>query len=381
VKSQKLIIAQVIDAIHPYSQGGREVRYHELAQRLSDRVRLNIYTMHWWSGSRTRTEGGVTFEAVAPLVPMYAGSRRSFRQALLFTLGCFRLLGRRFDVLEADQIPYLQIFVLRLVANLRRKRLIVTWHEVWGPSYWREYLGRLGVVAWVIERSVMRLPDHIVAASDQTAERIRATLGEDTPVTVIPNGVDLDTIRRVNPDESTTDLVIVCRLIAHKRVNMLLDAVALLHAEGMPITCRVVGDGPEREALHRHAEAVGVHHAVDFRHEVHEQKEIYALMKAARVFAFPSAREGFGAAVLEALACGLPVVTTSDHDNLAQHLVARSRRGIVCEATPEDFAAAIKKCFADTEAAASGMDGGDESWLSEYSWDTLAERVHRVWQV
>ena len=38
--------------------------------------------------------------------------------------------------------------VLRAVATLRRKRLIVTWHEVWGPEYWRDYLGALGRVGW-----------------------------------------------------------------------------------------------------------------------------------------------------------------------------------------------------------------------------------------
>ena len=72
-----------------------------------------------------------------------------------------------------------------------------------------------------------------------------------------------------------------------------------------------------REALHAQAQRLGIEAAIDFRHDVWEQKDVYALMKAARVAVFPTSREGFGIAVLEAIACGLPVVTTSAPDNLA----------------------------------------------------------------
>ena len=108
-----------------------------------------MFTMKWWDGPSTRREGNVTFHAASPLYPMYAGDRRSFREAILFALGCLRLLWFRFDVLEADQFPNFHIFTLRMVAWIKRKPLTVTWHEVWGRDYWRQYLGRtakIGVV-------------------------------------------------------------------------------------------------------------------------------------------------------------------------------------------------------------------------------------------
>ena len=76
------------------------------------------------------------------------------------------------DILEADHMPYFQLFVLRLVSMIRRKRFVVIWHEVWGPAYWRQYLGMMGWGAWAVEWLGMRLPKHIVAASPQTAERL-----------------------------------------------------------------------------------------------------------------------------------------------------------------------------------------------------------------
>jgi glycosyltransferase involved in cell wall biosynthesis len=122
--------------------------------------------------------------------------------------------------------------------------------------------------------------------------------------------------------------------------------------------------------------------AVDFRHDVREQKDVYALIKAARVFVFPSAREGFGIAVLEALACGVPVVTTSAPDNLAQHLAARSRHGTVCDPTAPAIAEAVMRVLADDSLPeASDGSADDDSWLADYSWDAVIDRVRAALQI
>lgn len=368
------VVAMVSDAIYPYHRGGKEIRYHELGRRLAERAQVHVYTMQWWDGAQQRTEDSVTFHAISPLHALYSGDRRSVRQALLFAIACFRLLFRRFDVLEADHIPYFQVIVLRVVAWLKRRPLVVTWHEVWGRSYWREYLGWAGPAAWAIESLAMRLPDHVIAASPQTAERLRQVGIYRGAITEAPNGIDTELIRSVQPDEASTDLVVVGRLMAHKRVDMLLEAVAQLNAEKRPVSCRIIGDGPERSRLHELARSLEIEHLIDFRHDVGEQKDVYALMKAARMFVFCSAREGFGIAVLEALACGLPVITTSAPDNLAQHLAARSAHGIICEPSSRDIAAAVKDLL-DRLQPEDRPGGNDEPWLVEYSWDTTAGRV------
>ena len=167
-------------------------------------------------------------------------------------------------------------------------------------------------------------------------------------------------------------------MLPHKNFDMLLDAVALLHADGISVTCRLIGDGPQRTVLHDQARELGIAHAVDFRHDVWEQKELYSLMKAARVAVFPTAREGFGIAVLEAIACGIPVVTTSAPDNLAQHLVVRSQDGVVCEPSAEAVAAAVRRLLERVDSRPTRELVGQEAWLSEHSWDTAANRVAQV---
>jgi glycosyltransferase involved in cell wall biosynthesis len=373
---RKPVVALVTDAIYPYHRGGKELRYFELSRRLTRYADVHVYTMNWWKGPRVRVQDGVAYHGISPLFPLYTKSRRSVSEALLFSLACLQLLFRRFDVVEADHMPYFQIFALRLVTAIKRKRLVVTWHEVWSRSYWREYLGPLGVFAWYIERLAMALPDQIIAASPQTAQALRTALGPRAAILAAPNGIDLDAVQAAYPDAETTDVVVVGRLMSHKRIDLLLEAVARLHAEGRPVTCRIVGDGPERDSLRSLAQSLDVAHAVDFRHDVGEQKEVYALLKAARVAVFPSAREGFGIAVLEALACGVPVVTTSAPENLARHLVTQASQGSVCEPSADAIAEAVTAWLArDLDGPDSGRARRNDGWLAEYSWDTITERV------
>ncbi|MGA2010755.1 MAG: glycosyltransferase family 4 protein [Solirubrobacteraceae bacterium] len=368
-------VAMVTDAVAPFNRGGKEERYRELARRLKDDADLHIYTMKWWSGPRTIEIESVPYHALTRLVPLYHGRRRSVLEAVAFALGCMRLLFVPFDVLEADHMPYLQIFVLRAVTWLRRRPLVVTWHEAWDMGQWRRYLGLPGILAWGVERLAMRLPDCILSASEQTTERLRAALGADARIVTAPNAIDLALIERVAPAPTKIDVVSVGRFLSHKRLDLALDAVALLKHRGLAVTCLLVGDGPERESLRAQALALGIDDQVVIRSDISSQEELYGLVKAARCFVFTSEREGFGIAALEAIACGTPVVTTTAHDNHAQFFVRRSARGHVCAPTTEAIAAGISATL-DDEARPGAH--ADESLLAGFDWSVTAAAVLRA---
>jgi len=372
-----VVVALVCDAMYPHSHGGRELRYQALLPRLAEQVDMYVYTMHWWDGPKVYTENGVTFHAISRLLPMYTRGRRSTRQALIFGFACFFLLGSKFDIIDADQIPYFQLFALRLVATLKGKPLVATWHEVWGRSYWRDYLGWIGWIAWLVELVAMRLPDHIIAASTQTAERLCAAIGENASITTVPNGMDMLEIASVPPSDRRVDIIAVGRLIEHKRIGALLEVVAALHARYVPVTCRIIGDGPERSALKRQARLLGIGSSVEFLHDVTDQTELYSLIKGARLFASLSTREGFGIAVLEAIACGTRVLTTTAPDNLALHLVQRYSRGVVCGPTVAEITDTVHEILLHAD---SGEDiAAADPWVEEYDWGTMVDRVMQIY--
>src|SRR5665213_321169 len=104
--TKRVSVAVVTDAIYPYHRGGKEIRYYEMLPRIRETLDVRVYTMHWWDEkSKTRWEHGVEYEAICRLFALYNDVRRSMLEAIAFALACLRLVGRRFDVVEADHMP------------------------------------------------------------------------------------------------------------------------------------------------------------------------------------------------------------------------------------------------------------------------------------
>jgi glycosyltransferase involved in cell wall biosynthesis len=370
VADRRRRIALVTDAIRPFHQGGKEVRYDELARRLSAVADVTVYTMRWWGPGRHYTDGEVSYVGICRKMPLYSGGRRSIRQALVFAVASFSMIREPFDVLEADHMPYLYLFPLRLVAWARQTRFVVTWHECWGPDYWKQYLGRLGVIGWLFERTAMSLPDLIVAASPQTAERIDHLTGGSAAVISAPNGINLQLIHKA-PAIPGFDLVVIGRLLPHKRVDLALDAIAALEQQGTVLSVLIIGTGPQESALRERALGLGLADRIEFRSDISSEAELFGYLKGSRVALFPSEREGFGIAVLEALASGVAVVTTSAPDNMARHLVEESAGGIVCEPSISGLTAGITSAL----KLGIGPHVADGAWFDRYDWQAVADTV------
>ena len=167
-------------------------------------------------------------------------------------------------------------------------------------------------VAQHLEAGCRSLGDIRVAVSPFTARRLAEGPGGVTS-RVVGNGVSLDAIKRIAPSGEPSDIVFVGRLIDDKKVDVLLQALHRLVGEFPRVRCTIVGDGPERLQLERLAASLSLGAHVCFTGHVADGQTV-ALMKAARIFALPSIREGFGITVIEAQASGcVPVVARGSH--------------------------------------------------------------------
>ena len=337
-------VALVYDAVYPFQKGGGERRFHEIGRHVSG---VELYGMKGWPGpARTTTVDGVRVHALCRARPLYTlTGRRSMLQAVLFGLACLKLLWKRFDVLDCCGFPYFSLFACRLVATVRRKPLVSTWHEVWGPAYWRAYLGRLGAVGWAVERLAVRMPDEIITVSGTTARRLRQELRYRGPIHLVPNGFDPVAVERAGRADDDAEVVFTGRLIAEKRVDLLIDAIAVLAAEGTKARCRIIGDGPERAALEIRTLTRDLTGQVAFAGVLAHGDDVLATLKTARVLVLPSFREGFGMVVLEANACGIPVITVRHPGNAAAELIEEGVNGWVVEPTAAALAAAIRRAL------------------------------------
>jgi len=330
---ERLRVAVVSDALYPWHKGGKEVRYLHLLNSLPEHeMDVVVYSMKWWDVAPevTKTQfGSLSYRAICPRVPMYRGDRRSIAQALLFAVSTLRLLTRKFDVIEADHMPNLQLLPLRVVALVRRVPLVVTWHEVWGKDGWREYVGRLGFIAAFVERVCIKLPTAFVAVSAGTADKLEAMGAKPDRIYVVPNPIDLDRLLATTAQPQAPELLFVGRLLEHKHADLAIEATQILWARGHDVHLGIVGVGPEEPRLRAQAAELGIDDRVAFLSTIDSQLDLWSLIRGSRVLLAPSVREGFGLAVAESLALGTPVVCALHPDNESSKLVGPATGSLV----------------------------------------------------
>jgi glycosyltransferase involved in cell wall biosynthesis len=335
-------IAIVSDAIYQFNKGGKEKRIYDITRRLAESGSdITVYCMKWWEGEKSIVKDNVKFYAISPYYPLYYMNKRSIKEGVFFALHCLKLVGRDFDIMEVDHIPHLVLFTAKIVSLLKRKPMVAVWHEVWGKEYWRQYLGKMGLIAYWIEKISVFLPDKIISVSEHTTRNLEKMLGRKQGITTIPNGLDFAGIKNVSPAEKRSDLIFVGRLLSHKNVDVLLRAVSIVEETRPHISLVVIGDGPEKINLIDLAKRLKIEHNVSFLGFLENHNEVLALMCASRVFVSPSVREGFGITAIEANACGLPVITINHENNAARDLIVNNESGLLIDLDARQLAGAI----------------------------------------
>ena len=363
-------IAFVYDVIYPYVKGGVEKRIRELAVRLSARGHdVHIVGMKYWEGPDTLEVDGITLHGICPAQPLYADGRRRIREAVYFSIRLIPFLKREeFDIIDCQQFPYFPCFSVKLAAVMKKKPFVITWHEVWG-DYWYEYLGWKGVFGKITERLVARLTPDIIPVSGTTAKRL-VHPGVRDEVRIIPNGIDPVHVRSVRPSPETSDIIFVGRLIKEKHVDVLVRAFAQLLSESPALSLLILGNGPEQDTIMSLITELGIRDRVLLKPFLDSHDEVVSLMKSSHVCVIPSTREGFGIAALEALACGLPVVTVDHPDNAICELIT-GETGFRASLSVEDLARKTRDALSRYPA----MKPACMATAEAYDWDGIVDRV------
>lgn len=370
-----LRIAFLYDAVFPDISGGVERRIWEISRRLARRGHdVHIFGMHVWIGNKTIIREGITFHGICRPLHLYGkkGKRRIF-PALVFGAASFFALAREhFDIVDCQQFPYTSALSCLLSSRLSGSPVLITWHEVWG-DYWYEYLGYQGAAGKFLERLLAMHSVYNIAVSETVRDNLRVLIPART-IKVIPNGVDLAAIDSVIPASGSTDVVFTGRLIHEKHVDVLIEAVEILRKQNIEIRCLIIGDGPERKMLEGMVDERNLRDSISFTGFLPRFEDVVRYMKSSRVFVFPSTREGFGMAALEALACGLPVVTVDHPKNAARFLVTGDC-GALSSLDPGVLSTTIRNVLEDPGK------GGDKSRrrAQEYDWEPIVDAIEEYY--
>ncbi len=178
------------------------------------------------------------------------------------------------------------------------------------------------------------------------------------------------------PHNRDPHILCVGRLVALKGHPLLVSACAELHARGIPARLTLVGEGPERSRLESLARRHGIGDHVRFTGAV-GQDEIRDLYRSADVFCLPSLSEGLPVVLMEAMALGVPVLSTRIMG--IPELIEDGRSGLlVSPGRVDQVAAALERLLTDPELRARLAAGAREKVRSEFDVDVWARRLREV---
>jgi glycosyltransferase involved in cell wall biosynthesis len=204
-----------------------------------------------------------------------------------------------------------------------------------------------------------RRADRLVAISDGVGAQLARRFGIDsTRVSTIYNAVDLSTVR-ARADELAGNLptqpfiVAAGRLVPQKGFDLLIRAFAA-RLEERPISLVIAGEGPERSALEALARTLNLQGRVYFPGFVRNPWSFFA---RAAAFVCSSRWEGFGNVIIEAMACGVPVVST-DCDYGPREIIRHGQSGLLVPVeNVEALATAIGSVVDDRQLAGRLAEG------------------------
>lgn len=341
--SASVRVCLIYDCLFPYTVGGGERWYRNLAERLASAGHDVTYvTLRQWPRGQEPDIAGVEVVAVGPPMELYVGGRRRIAPPLRFGAGVlWHLLrhGRRYDVVHSSAFPYFSLLAAAAVRPLARYALVVDWLEVWSPGYWRSYLGRAGWIGIAVQRRCARLHQRAFCLSELHAGRLREA-GLRGEVTVL-RGLLTGTLEPERPRAAEPLVVFAGRLIPEKNATSVVAAVALA-AERVPGLRGVIfGDGPQRAAVLAEIARLPEPAIVSAPGFVAAETVRDAIRRAC-CLVLPSRREGYGLVVVEAAAVGTPSILVRGPDNAAVELIEAGVNGLIADsAEPASLAAAI----------------------------------------
>lgn len=203
--------------------------------------------------------------------------------------------------------------------NMDGVKRIVTIHDLI-PLLFRDYAPRskknrlFPVFKWLINQTAARA-DMIIAVSESTKRDIIKNLtipeADHGKIRVVYEGVEPEYRPVRKPEREELEFLFVGRRDPYKNLPMLVEAFAAIKKDGLPASLRVIGSEDARYPEARNIAAdLGVEDQIDWSGYVSDEELIRAI-QTTDVYVHPSRYEGFGLPVLEAMACGTPVICSN----------------------------------------------------------------------
>ncbi len=361
----RLLVVNWQDRLNPWA-GGAEIHLHEIFGRLVDRGHDVSLLVSSWPGAPTR-------ELVDGMRVVRTGSRYTFP---LFARRAFdKVIGTESIDLVVEDINKLPLFTT-FWSDLP---VVCIVPHLFGTTAFLQESWPVAAMVWVAERLMPRayrdVPFEVISHS--TAADMVSRGFDAGRIRVSYPGLDHETFRPADNGErySEPTIAYVGRLRKYKGIDVVLRALALLKTEGRFVRFLIVGRGDDHDRLRSYSERLGLSEQVEFRGFVSEAEKI-SILQCCWCNVYPSPKEGWGIANVEAAACGTPTVA-SDSPGLRESVDNGVSGFLVPHGDEGAWADRIGRICSDRELR-ERMGTGGIRHASCFTWEATARETESI---
>lgn len=235
-------------------------------------------------------------------------------------------------------------------------------------------------------KAIYKKADYIHSISNYLAQRAWR-FGYQGPITIIPNGVDINEFIKVFSDQEKIELrnkigikknekiiITTSRLEPKNGLSDLVEGFSLLKNQSdFSLKLLILGEGSERSKIEEIIKDNKLEELVILTGFVN-QKDVPKYLAISDVFIRPSLSEGLGNSFLEAMAAGLPVIATPV-GGIPDFLIDEVN-GLFCQpGNPQSIADSLLRIFSDVRLSERVIENGRAMVVKEYNWESLSEKM------
>jgi len=290
------------------------------------------------------------------------------------------------DIIHSN--TYVPAIAGQFCAWICRRIHVVTVHDVYlltMPWFWEmwsrqprvSFLAR--IFGPVFEAIVIRLPATVIHTVSQTSKSDLLRAGCRRPICVIPNGIALaDYLLDKKTARIRHQAVFVGRLVFYKNLDVIFHALEKVIRRVRDAQLIIVGDGEMRCNWQRLVHQLGLSQHVEFRGRVPHEVKV-GLLRESAFLVLPSMVEGFGIVVLEAFACGRPVIASSI--GALKELITEGVDGyLINPSSVEEWTDRMIRLFADPQLASEMGEKGRRKLIVNYSMKHILKEFVRLYE-
>ncbi|MCU0454311.1 MAG: glycosyltransferase family 4 protein [Bacteroidetes bacterium] len=360
----KILVINWQDILNPLG-GGAEVHFHEIFKRIA--ARGHEVTLFCSSVS-----GRPSAEVIDGIRVVREGSRATFNFHV--PLRYRSTFARESYDVVVDDLNKIPFYTPRYV----REPLVTIVHHLFGTSIFKEAIFPAAAYVWGAEQVAMRVYRRglFAAVSPSTKRELEEHGVPGSNISLVHNAVDHDLYKPpVAPRTPGLTIGYLGRIKAYKSVDHLLRAFARLRAAIPGATLVVVGDGDAKPGLERLAAELGLGGSVEFTGFVSPEEKVRRLQQMDLVVN-PSAKEGWGLTVVEANACGVPVIA-SDVPGLRDSVIDGTTGWLYPYGDLERLAAMMERVLRDVPER-QRVAREAVQWAGTFTWEASADAMMRV---